>query len=212
MKDSAAFAIETYFQHNPISRNKGQLKVLEVGWGQGISGRVFATSIPDTKYTVIEPIPEVGENMRQILNGYNATILPGFWEDIVRARIIKKHSQNIIYTDIWDELGNTKNTTERRPSYEDHWPFTDLDARLNLHLLILYQYLSPNGVISCYYDSVNVGNYVFGDDFGTYYFQRMCSTLSVSWTKGLRPYNSTTYAGTERVKGTVNGMLIGCVK
>lgn len=172
-----------------LSRSDGKIKVLEIGWGQGISGRAFLAH-PDVEYTVLELHPQMAADARRVFAelNVNGNVLSGAWEEILPT--LSDHSFDAIMDDIWD-------TTEDKESflqaYRDSWlrPAMTTWDPLNL---ALYRLVKPGGARFFYtpgtYTQLRNGSI---HDFEVFWYTNMYSEITLREIGGLHPYQSTTY-------------------
>ena len=160
-----------------------KINVLELGWGQGISGRQLL-SHPNVNYTVIELHPTIAENARAVFKklGAEARVLQGSWEHVLAS--VPNHQFDMIFADIWD-------TTRENDRVSWEYNARGENDVYDQQFWSLYRVLRPNGA-HVWFETGQAGRMDLSEKT-VWYETNMFSELHLKKLGGLRPYKETTY-------------------
>ena len=167
---------------------EGPVRVLELGWGQGISGRELLAGW-NVNYTVIEIHPGVAANARKFFEDHgmssHARVLEGAWEEVFPT--LKDRTFDVVFADTWD---TTRAKGRQAWEFREPWYFNAYESCF----VSLYRMLKPEGVL-VYYDTGLRETYA-----GSSVTQKtltwqpsLFNEVDIRKVGGLHAYGSTTY-------------------
>jgi len=165
------------------------IRVLELGWGQGISGRTLLAH-ENVDYTVMELHPAMAANARSVFKELGkgkdeARVLLGPWEKVLPT--LADRSFDVIFSDAWP---TQKSGDKQKWTYAEKWEVTESN-------LALPRVLKPGGA-HVWYTAKRPSSKAKKPwhglaNYNTWWHANMFTEFSVKKLGGLKPYDSTIY-------------------